>query len=57
MVQPELATVEGAIQRGFHGQTVSDSFVHRFVVYGETVAAGVLGPVHGRVGMPHEVLR
>ena len=56
VVHAQLATVERAVERGLHGEAVRHPFVHRLVVDGHAVAAGVLGPVHRRVGVTHEVL-
>src|SRR3954453_1794347 len=55
MEETKLAAIERAIQRGLDREPMSDALVHRFVVDGEAVAAGVLGAVHRRVRVAQEV--
>ena len=54
--QAQLAAIERAVERGLDREAVGDPLVHRLVVDGQAVAAGVLGPVHGRVGVAQQVL-
>ncbi|CAB4835941.1 unannotated protein [freshwater metagenome] len=54
--QTELAAVESAVERSFDGEAMGDPLVHRLVVDGQTVAAGILGAIHRRVGMSDKIL-
>ena len=57
VLEKQLAPLDGAVQIGLELHQVDSLVVHGVIEHGVARLAGVLGPVHGDVGVAQQLLR